>query len=189
VTSTVATHSKRFRRLRRIGIAVLVIGALLSVGRVRVYAFAGTSMVPAVGPGQRFIAFEGWWARRTLSRFDLVVFDLPPHSAWADRKIPWMKRLVAFPHEHVRLVGPDLFIDGQKVDSSTLYGAPRPDVAVDIVLGADQFFVLGDNLDHTLEDSRAFGPLEKSRIRGYAVYVTGNGQKSGSNSRGIERQP
>jgi signal peptidase I len=146
-------------------------------------------MVPAVGPGQHFIAFEGWCARRTLSRFDLVVFDLPPHSAWADRKIPWMKRLVAFPHEHVRLVGPDLFINGQKVASSTLYGAARADVAVDIVLGADQFFVLGDNLDHTLEDSRAFGPLERSLIRGFAVHVMGKGPSPAPDSGRTPRQP
>lgn len=141
------------------------IGAVWLSG-VRLFAFHGKSMVPAVGPGETFVGLVGVWGHRAPARFDKVIFDLPPNSAWAASKIPWMKRLVGLPGEHVQLSGAELFINGRKVDAPMLYSAPGKTGEFQLQLGADEFCVLGDNLDETLDDSRAFGALPRSLLRG-----------------------
>ena len=147
---------------------------VLWLSGVRVFAFAGDSMAPAVKAGDRFVGLVGWWASRDYRRFEMVIFDLPEHSPWAERRIPWMKRLVGLPGEHVELRGSQLWIDGRELDAPFLRlddEQPGPRKDYDLVLGADEFFVVGDNLDHTSDDSRSFGPLKRSHLKGAVAIV------------------
>ena len=163
----------RFRRLRRSLIIVAVaIGGLWSSG-VRLFAFPGESMMPAVQPGDYFLGFVGLWGNRTPARFDMVMFDVPPTSNWAAQKIPWMKRLVGLPGEHVRLSGSNLFIDGRRVESGFLHSSrdSTKDSDFEVQLRGDEFCVLGDNLDRSFDDSRSMGPISSSLVKGRAVSV------------------
>src|SRR5687767_12768510 len=112
-------------RLRKIPLRIVVLMTIAVGGvwlsGVRLFAFPGVSMVPAVRPGDYFVGCVGLWGHRTPQRFDMLIFDVPPTSKWAVQKIPWMKRLVGLPGEHVRLSGSELFIDERKVASSPLY--------------------------------------------------------------------
>ena len=96
----------RKRMLRIHSIVAVAIGGVWLSG-VRLFAFPGESMMPAIQPGDYFVGFVGLWGHRTPARFDMLIFDVPPTSKWAERKIPWMKRLVGLPGEHVRLSGAD----------------------------------------------------------------------------------
>lgn len=140
---------------------------------VRLLAFPGKSMMPSVMPGDYLVGAMGLWRYRTPARFDMVIFDVPPTSKWAERKIPWMKRLVGLPGEHVRLSGSALYIDGREMNSRFLHtgrtAGPAGDI--EVKLGADEFFVLGDNLDHSFDDSRTMGKISKSLIRGVVVFT------------------
>jgi signal peptidase I len=151
--------------------AMAVAGVWLSGARL--FAFPGESMVPTVNAGDYFVGFVGLWRHRTPERFEMVIFDLPPTSKWAERKIPWMKRLVGLPGEHVRLSGAELFINGRKVESTCLHAerAPGGKTEFEIQLGQDEFCVLGDNLDHSFDDSRSFGPLSRNLMRGWVGWV------------------
>jgi signal peptidase I len=152
-------------------LAIAIGGVWLS--GVRLFAFPGESMIPAVLPGDYFVGFVGLWGRHTPERFDMLIFDVPPTSTWADRKIPWMKRLVGLPGEHVRLSGADLFINGRKSESSFLHSDRASSQAHDfeVQLRSDEFCVLGDNLDRSFDDSRSLGPISRSLIKGRAIYV------------------
>lgn len=164
---------QRFRfSLRLLSIVALVLGAAWLSG-VRLFAFPGESMVPAVQPGDIFVGLVGLWGHRSPERFDRVIFDVPPDSKWAERKIPWMKRLVGLPGEHVRLAGADLFIDGRKVDSPSLHveKASNHAAGFSLQLRRDEYCVLGDNLDRSFEDSRSLGPIAGSLIRGRVIWV------------------
>ena len=124
-------------------------------------------------PGDHFVGLVGLWGMRAPARFEMVIFDLPPGSKWAHRKVPWMKRLVGLPGERVRLSGNRLFIDGREIVAPCL----RRDAAWptseerEVVLKSDEFFVVGDNLDHSLEDSRTMEPIPKSLLRGAVLFV------------------
>ena len=160
------------RRLLR-GAAILGVGVALTwLSGVRLFAFSGDSMVPTVMPGDHFIGCVGLWGLSEPQRFDMVIFDVPATSKWAGQKIPWMKRLVALPGEHVRLAGGQLFINGRKVDAPFLY-SHRNSAAreFELTLSSGEYWVLGDNLDSTLEDSRALGPIPHTLMKGYVAFV------------------
>jgi signal peptidase I len=162
----------RRRFLRVFAFVALTFGGLWLSG-VRVFAFPGESMMPAVRPGDYFVALVGLWSHRAPARFDMLIFDVPPNSKWAERKIPWMKRLVGLPGEHVRLAGADLFIDGRKIASQMLHSdhASGQSGDLEVQLRSDEFCVLGDNLDRAFDDSRSMGPISRSLIKGRAVLV------------------
>ena len=160
------------RRKLLLGLPLILLG-LVWVSGVRVYAFAGDSMAPLLRGGDHFVGLTGVWGRRPPQRFELVIFDVPPTSKWAGQKIPWVKRLVALPTEHVRISGPELFINGRRVPAPFLYRRPGQGAVHDfeIQLGQDEYFVLGDNLDGTLEDSRALGPIPAGLLKGRVAWV------------------
>lgn len=157
--------------------AVAVTGALWLSG-ARLFAFPGESMAPTVMPGDYFVGMVGLWGTRAPERFDLVIFDVPPESKWADLGIPWMKRVVGLPGERVRLAGERLFIDGQEVTAPFLHLARTTTIEseVDVALKADEPFVLGDNLDHSFDDSRSLGPIRRSLLQGSVALVIRRGK-------------
>src|ERR1041385_7747033 len=113
----------RFPRRKTLRLVIVLVAAAVAVwiGGVRLYAFPGVSMAPTVKPGDHFIGFVGLWRLRSPKRFDMVIFDVPSTSRWAGQKIPWMKRVVGLPGEHIRLSGEELFINGRKEDAAFLH--------------------------------------------------------------------
>lgn len=174
--------SKRIFRIAGVVAAI----ALLGWGSgVRLFLLYGDSMVPAVNPGDHFVGLVGPWNLRSPARFDRVIFDVPSTSKWAGQEIPWMKRVVGLPGERVKLVGAELLIDGRKVDAPFLYSPPADttDGALEITLGPDQYFVVGDNLDHSFGDSRTMGPIDRGLIRGFVAAVIRTSGKTNTLSR------
>jgi signal peptidase I len=160
-------------RWKRLLVAFIAVVAALWLSGVRLFAFPGESMSPAVRAGDHFVGLVGVWGLRSPRRFDMVIFDVPPTSRWASQNIPWMKRLVGLPGEHVRLSGNELSIDGRKVEAPFLHvdgqGAPQGDF--ELILRDGEYCVLGDNLDHSFDDSRSMGPIDRSLIRGFVAFV------------------
>jgi signal peptidase I len=163
-------------------IAVAVLGSVWLSG-VRLFAFSGKSMEPTVMAGDYFVGLVGIWGTRAPERFDMVIFDVPPTSKWAERKIPWMKRLVGLPGERICLVGDRLFIDGREESAHFLHRDLEPTRSGDleVLLRADEYFVLGDNLDHSLEDSRVLGPIPAALMKGRVAFVISRGKEQRPN--------
>ena len=165
-----------WRKISRLLVVTGILGLGLWLGGVRLYAFQGLSMDPLVRPGDHFVGLIGPWNLRTPQRFDLAIFEVPDTSRWAGQKIPWMKRLVGLPGEHVRISGRELYIDGRRVNAPFLHAdSTSAAKTFETTLGEGQYFVLGDNLDHTLEDSRALGPIARARIKGVVALVIHTG--------------
>jgi signal peptidase I len=167
------------RKWVRLIIALVAFAALLWLSGIRVFAFPGQSMSPAVAAGDHFVGMIGVWGLRSPGRFDMVIFHVPSSSRWAGHNIPWMKRLVGLPREHVRLSGNELYIDGHKVDAPFLHsdGQATSHHDCELMLGDEEYFVLGDNLDYSFEDSRSMGPINRSLIRGFVAYIFRGGKK------------
>lgn len=163
-------------------IATAVVG-LVWLSGVRLFAFSGKSMEPTVMAGDYFVGLVGIWGARSPDRFDMVIFDVPPSSQWAGRKIPWMKRLVGLPGERVRLVGDRLFIDGREERAPFLHRDRERTRSEDfeVSLKSDEYFVLGDNLDHSVEDSRVLGPIPARLMQGRIAFVIGRGKEKTPN--------
>jgi signal peptidase I len=163
----------RRKKFLRFAAASALVLALIWISGVRLYGFRGQSMAPAINEGDYLVGMTGLWGLRTPQRFDRAIFDVPASSKWAGQKIPWMKRLVGLPGEKLRLSGTALYINDRRVEAPFLRSAQSGGsrAHVEVTLGPDEYFVLGDNLDHTLEDSRMLGPIPSSLMKGYVAFV------------------
>jgi signal peptidase I len=160
---------------RRLLIGLIVVGVSLWAGGLRLYSFPGESMAPAIAPGSLVVGLVGPWTALDLQRFEIVIFDVPPASKWAGKGIPWIKRVVGLPGERVELRGDELLINGQRIDHPYRHqpasAGSAPTFAV--TLGPDDYYVIGDNIAHSFDDSRNFGPISRRLIRGRIAGVLG----------------
>lgn len=127
----------------------------------------GESMESTLYDGDNLIVNKIAYRKHDPQRFDVVVF---PYQYEKDTY--YIKRVIGLPGETVRIneVG-DIFINDEIINES--YGLEpieNPGMAVNtILLGADEYFVLGDNRNNST-DSRdpSVGVVNRSEIIGKA---------------------
>lgn len=97
-------------------------------------------------------------------RFDIIVFPY-------DKDTCYIKRIIGLPGEQIRIAEGRIYVDGELLDES--YGKELikdgGNAEAGITLADDEYFVLGDNRNHS-EDSRFtdVGPVKRSDITGRA---------------------
>jgi signal peptidase I len=123
------------RRLAVLSLLVTGLGMLLKPWFPR-YVVEGRSMLRAYAPGDRLIAERLTYKRRRPRPGDAVVVRQPGAGSRPD-----LKRIAAVPGSRVTVRGEDH------------------------VLGPDEWFVIGDNLDESA-DSRQLGPVSSRDIVG-----------------------
>lgn len=153
---------------------VLIVGAM-AVVIIRYFLFQpfvvkGASMEPNYEESEYLIIDELSYRLVAPARGTVVVIRYP-----GDEREYFLKRIIGLPGERVQLVAGRVKIynnihpDGQFIDESRYLGATLLTAGDnDIKLGADEFFVMGDNRGASL-DSRRFGPVKKSEVVGRAL--------------------
>lgn len=150
-----------------IGIAV-IIGLLIVTFVGQRTIVHDISMEPTLHEGNNLIVEKLSVRFGGLKRGDIVVLDSPGES----RQL--IKRLIAFEGEKVEIKDGKVYINGKQLKESYLKNVvtePReglPEYS-SLTIPAGKVFVLGDNRPESL-DSRTFGPVDKSTLRGRAVY-------------------
>lgn len=125
----------------------------------------GVSMQPTLSDGDNLIVDKLSYRFRDPDRFDIIVFPQ------GDGRY-FIKRIIGLPGENVRIdEDGSIYIDGEKLSES--YGKEviqDPGLAKDgIKLGADEYFVLGDNRNDSMDSRMAeVGPIVGERIIGRA---------------------
>lgn len=126
----------------------------------------GTSMTPTLEDGDQLIVEKLTYYFNDPQRYDIIVFPYPE-----DTSKHYIKRIIGLPGETVQIIDGYVYINGELLDED--YGnevmnnggiASEP-----VVLGDDEYFVLGDNRNNS-EDSRyaAVGNIKRSDISGRA---------------------
>lgn len=176
----------RLRNLLRLlwGIAFFLAALLLlRLFIVAPYRISTGSMEPALQGDHPELGLEGdmvlvlkaaYFFSRPR-RWDLVAFTLPGRGQGdgqeAGSGIHLVKRVVGLPGEKVEIRSRQLFIDDQPMafrDLSYIGKDPYGNKAV--VLGENEYFVLGDN-SYLSEDSRQWGPLPGKNIFGRVIFI------------------
>ncbi len=117
-------------------------------------------MEPVIGANTWVIMFKAGFRKREPQRFDIVRLEEPhERNHWV------IKRIVGLPGEEVALKAGELFVNGEQVADPHAY---CPDPSTDNIEWwprDDEFVVLGDNRSAST-DSRKFGPVKRSSMRG-----------------------
>ncbi len=149
-------------------LAVAVVCAFLIVKFVAVRSVVdGSSMETTVTDKDNLILEKVTYYFRDPERFDVIVFKLKD-----DPKTHYIKRIIGLPGETVQIKDGFVFINGKLLMEDTYcsetidyaYTASEP-----ITLGEDEYFVMGDNRNHS-KDSRSseVGPIKRSQFIGRA---------------------
>ena len=126
----------------------------------------GHSMEPTLSDGDNLIVDKLSYRFRDPERYDIIVF--PYQHA---ENTYYIKRIIGLPGDTVQVIDGYVYINGKKLDEH--YGAEvmeDPGIAAEpIKLGDDEYFVLGDNRNHS-SDSRvtSVGVLTRDMLIGRA---------------------
>ncbi len=136
---------------------------VFSVGmKVRVI---GVSMEPALYNGQEVLVNRFLYRISSPDRGDIVAF-LPNGNQNAHY---YLKRVVGLPGEKIQITDGYVYIDGLLLEEDEHFDkiADAGIADMEVVLGNDEYFVLGDNRNNS-EDSRSgnLGPIKKDTIAG-----------------------
>lgn len=152
---------------------LVVFGAIFAI----IYLFiaqphkvSGNSMVPTFKNGDYILTDKITYRFGTPKRGEVIVLKNPK-----DESQDFIKRIIAIPGDTLRIEGNSVYLNSQLL--TEVYLPPATPTRsgdfltekLDIKVGPNQYFVFGDNRDHS-SDSRAWGGITKEEIVGKVFF-------------------
>ncbi|HUT75827.1 MAG TPA: signal peptidase I [Armatimonadota bacterium] len=154
---------------RRRALVSLVVLAVAAAVLLRLYVYEsdiveGSSMRPGLRSGDFVLVSKIAYRRPAPRRFDVITLSAP-----GKRREVVIKRVVGLPGEWVWVWSNHVFVNGGRLVEP--YTASwRGDFRSPVRVPENSVYVLGDNRDDS-DDSRAWGPVALSSVRGKAIFV------------------
>ena len=147
---------------------VLGIAFLIRFFLIQPFYISGASMEPTFQNNQYIIVDQISPRFRTYQRGDIIVFRYPNNVAFQ-----YIKRVIALPGEEVEIRDGRVYIynesypEGVALAENYIKGitAPHFQITSRFEAGSNEYFVMGDNRQHS-EDSRDFGAINRGLIIG-----------------------
>ena len=126
----------------------------------------GRSMQPTLKDGERYYLNRWRYLFAKPKHGDVIVLKDPGHRDFA------VKRIVGGPNDWVNVRDGKLYLNGKRLAEPYLPEGTRTTVPDKqekwILLGPDQYYVLGDNRSNS-EDSRYYGVVKRKNILGVLI--------------------
>lgn len=152
-----------FSFIQSLTITVLL-AFLLRAFVLQPFIVEGASMEPNFTDKEYIIIDKLSYRYREPKRGEVIVLH-PPVAETQN----YIKRVVGLPGENVRVQEGIVYINGTPLDEpyldSNIKRDSRFDTNTNLTLGSDEYFVMGDNRNHS-SDSREWGKLPKTNIEG-----------------------
>ena len=140
----------------------------------------GSSMTNTLQDGEIVLVSKLAYLLGDMERNDIVICRYPNREGWTvnfgaslglTQYTIFVKRLVALPGDTVRIAAGKLYVNGEMVPDPENMGSVPRDYGP-VVLGEDEYFVMGDNR-YSSHDSRAsdVGPISSADIMGKVTRV------------------
>ncbi|MCC6199135.1 signal peptidase I [Candidatus Nomurabacteria bacterium] len=149
-------------------VLAVALALLVQTFLIRPFIVSGNSMDPIIENKEYLIINEISYRFREPQRGEVVVFRAPPEP---DKY--YIKRVIGLPGETVLLRGTTVTIknaahpDGFTLDEPYLTHDHQSN-SLTVTVPEGSYFVMGDNRDASY-DSRGWGPLPKTNIKGFAL--------------------
>ena len=138
-------------------IIILLVVVLIRSYIVTPVMVSGTSMSPTLKGREIMILNK---LDKKYSRFEIVVLKTDHDDI--------IKRVIGLPGETISCENNKIYVNSRKIDDK--YGNGTTADFKKVTLGKDEYFVLGDNRENSL-DSRYYGPFKKEKIKGSTKLV------------------
>lgn len=161
---------RKHRLARELVISTLVVLAFYTFFELAIprSVVRSISMQPNLVEDQRLVISRLTYLLGQPQRGDIIVFQPPPPE---DTDELWyIKRLIGLPGETIGFMHDHVYVNGVPLDEPYLNEACSCErwAGQRWVLAADEYFVMGDNRNHS-HDSRDFGPIHRDSLIGRAI--------------------
>lgn len=144
--------------------------ALIYLFIAQPHKVSGSSMFPTFHDGDYILTDKVSYKVGEPSRGDVIVLKNPN-----DESQDFIKRIIGMPGDTIELKQGYIYLDGQRLteiylpqETSTAGGRFLTENSL-IKVGTNQYFVIGDNRDHS-SDSREWGTVPKEKIIGKTFF-------------------
>jgi signal peptidase I len=137
------------------------------------YQILQVSMEPTLEPGEYVLVDKLSPNFDDYKRGDVIVFSPPSGFQEDGQNVPFIKRVIGIGGDVVELRNDAVYVNGAKLNEPYVYGgqsttpSPQGGAQTRWLVPKGYLFVLGDHRAES-QDSRAFGPIERSTVIGRA---------------------
>lgn len=126
------------------------------------------SMTPTLQVGDRIVIEKLSYRFRSPQRGEIVVFSATSELRSQNLKDDLIKRVIGLPGDTIRVQSGKLFLNSKRITEPYLQESPNYNYGPTVV-PPNQYFVLGDNRNHSY-DSHLWGFLPKQNLIGHAAF-------------------
>jgi signal peptidase I len=154
---------------------VIVEPILPDIKNFKAYRIPSNTMAPTLLAGDRLVADRIIYKKEKPKRGNVIIFEYPK-----DPSKDFIKRVIGLEGEKVEIVKNKVYVDDKLIEDPWGYyesesGLPSKYIQDfekfgPVVVPQNSLFVLGDNR-HNSMDSRFFGFVNLTKIRGKALYI------------------
>ena len=152
--------------LVKLVVIVVLVAFILRYFIMQPFVVEGQSMEPNFHDNELLIVEKVSYLLHEPRRGEVIVFRFP-----GSPNLNYIKRIVGVPGDRVSIHDGAVFLNGERLQETYLNGietfAPTFSSVEETTLGANQYFVLGDNRAHS-SDSREWGVVPRLNIVGRA---------------------
>lgn len=155
-----------FKEVLKFSLIAILIVAPIRIFIAQPFVVSGESMEPTFESSQYLIVDQISYRFGEPKRGEVVIFKYPN-----DPSVFFIKRIIGLPGETLEMrdgkitIKNSEFPDGLSLEEP--YLKEETTDTFNVILKADEYFVLGDNRKHS-SDSRIWGPLERKFVVGKA---------------------
>ncbi len=152
-----------FKEIFQTALISLTIFLFVYIFLVQPHRVKGESMAPNFEDGELLLTEKVSYRFGKPKRGDVIVFEAP-----VGNKVDFIKRIIGTPGDTVAVKNGEVLINNVKLNEKYIKIETQGEEIKK--LETDEYFVLGDNRGAS-SDSRVFGPIKKSVIRGRVWFV------------------